>query len=99
MTNLLLNRLPGGQWLTPMQKWQTRRLLLKLLQTGFIVMLLALLLLATGCATHSPLPCEPLPPISKPVPDKSPPSENFLIQVQNFLDESQKKLTSGLPRQ
>ena len=85
----------GKHLLMLRQRSRRRRMLRKLLLPVFVVMLMALVLLMSGCAAHSPKPCEPLPPILKPVPDKSAPSVSFLQQVQTFLEESRKKLIAG----
>ena len=78
------------------QRSHRRKRLRKLLLPVFVVMLLWLTLVLSGCATRSPAQSLPPTPTSKPVPDKSPPSVSYSQQVQNFLDESAKRLTSGL---
>jgi hypothetical protein len=75
-----------------------RRLLRKWLWIVTVVMLLGLTLQLVACGTPLIGPCAPLPSISKPVPDRSPPSETYSAQWSKLVDESQKKVMSGLPK-
>lgn len=75
---------------------QRRKMLRRWLLIAFVLMLLGLTLVLSGCATRSPGPSLPPTVISMPVPPKSPPSQSYSQQVQTFLDESAKRLTNGL---
>jgi hypothetical protein len=85
----------GKHLLMLKQRSQQRRQTLKLLLIVFGWMLLALVVFLSGCATHLPVPCEPLPLISMPVPPKSLPSVSYSLEVQTWLEGLQQKLTGG----
>lgn len=98
MKNWQTNNLHVRQSVTRNYELQQRRLLRRWLQIAFVLTLIALSVLLSGCATRLPVPCAPLPPISKPVPDRSLPSVSYSLQVQTFLEASQQKLTNGLSK-
>ena len=80
------------------QRSQRRRMLRGWLQIAFVLMLLGLTLVLSGCATRSPAPSLPPTVISMPVPPKSPPSVSYSAQWSMLVDEWQKKLESGLTK-
>ncbi len=80
------------------QRSHRRKMLRMWLLIAFVLMLLGLTGLLSACATRYPAQSLPHTVISMPVPPKSPPSVSFSQQVQNFLEESQRKLESGLPK-
>jgi hypothetical protein len=98
MNNYPVNGAVGKHLQMLKQRSAQRRLLRKWLLIAFVLMLLGSTVLLSGCATRLPVPCDPPIQTSKPVPDMSPPSVSYSQQVQNFLEESQKKLMSGQPK-
>ena len=85
--------------LTLKQRSRQRKMLRRWLLIAFVLTLLGLTGLLSACATRSPAQSLPPTVISMPVPPKSPPSVSYSQQVQNFLEESQRKLESGLTKQ
>ena len=96
MNNWQLNNPTVAKLSMLKQRSRQRKMLRRLLLIAFVLMLLGLTGLLSGCATRSVAQSLPPTAISMPVPPKSPPLQSFSQQVQTFLDESAKKLTSGL---
>lgn len=95
MNNWQENSPPVKQLLMLKQRSRQRKMLRRLLLIGLSVTLLGLTLVLSACATPSPVPCDPLPPISKPVPDKSMPSVSYSLSVQTWLEQWRLKLMNG----
>lgn len=85
----------GKHLLMLKQRSQRRKMLRKWLLIASGAMLLTLVVLMSGCATHSPTPCDPPTATSKPVPDKSIPSQSYSLNVQEWLEQWRLKLIAG----
>ena len=98
MNNWQLNNPTVAKLSMLKQRSRQRKMLRRLLLIAFVLMLLGLTGLLSGCATRSVAQSLPPTAISMPVPPKSPPSVSYSAQWSMLVDEWQKKLESGLTK-
>ena len=88
MNNWQENNPAVKQLLMLKQRSHRRKMLRRWLLIAFVLMLLGLTGLLSGCATRSVAQSLPPTVISMPVPPKSPPLQSYSQQVQTFLAEA-----------